>query len=305
MPSKIKNITSGFNIMPMNEEDSISVETEIKELVEDMINSIENSEESPSQIFNNPNLHLHYCFEQILSNLEYLNDQIEKYSDFHLITVFDMIKNILSQIKTENATFIYNFLLENDVLTFLLITLSKLTQYWTPFINIEILTVLHAQNYDDIKFEEPQCITIIRLVTEMIKKFNYCQEKPDLFYALISSSCLFDIINENLINNSVEHFISHGEIYKAFFAFIEAVMEHIKLREKFQLTIMLDKMTQMNELFATYKYLERDDVNAILIVLRYNIDLLKLKMSHENEIFSDDFDDLIYEAEENGNDNEN
>jgi hypothetical protein len=60
MPSKIKNITSGFNKMAMTEEDSICVETEIKEIVEEMINTIEN-------------LHLHHCYEQILSSLEYLN----------------------------------------------------------------------------------------------------------------------------------------------------------------------------------------------------------------------------------------
>jgi len=159
MPSKIKNITSGFNKMAMNEEDSISVEIEIKEIVDEMINKIEN-------------LHLHYCFGQILSNLEYLNciyyilyflnqnindefliplDQTEKYSDFHLITVFDMIKKILSQINTEDATIIYNFLLENDVLSFLLITLSKLTTYWTPFINIEVILIIFV-NEDHFKF---------------------------------------------------------------------------------------------------------------------------------------------------------
>jgi hypothetical protein len=78
-------------------------------------------------------------------------DQTEKYSDFHLITVFDMIKKILSQINTEDATFIYNFLLENNVLSFLLITLSKLTTYWTPFINIEVSLNIFV-NEDNFKF---------------------------------------------------------------------------------------------------------------------------------------------------------
>jgi len=36
----------------------------------------------------------------------------------------------------------------------------------------------------------------------MIQKVKYCQETPDLFKTLMSSSCLFEIINENLINDS-------------------------------------------------------------------------------------------------------
>jgi hypothetical protein len=36
----------------------------------------------------------------------------------------------------------------------------------------------------------------------MIRKVKYCQEKPDLFFTLIASSCLFEIINENLIYDS-------------------------------------------------------------------------------------------------------
>ena len=50
----------------------------------------------------------------------------------------NLIRKTLDETKNENSFLIYDFLVENGVLSALFTKLSKLTEYWTPFINIEV-----------------------------------------------------------------------------------------------------------------------------------------------------------------------
>ena len=50
----------------------------------------------------------------------------------------NLIRKTLDETKNENSFLIYDFLVENGVLSALFTKLSNLTEYWTPFINIEV-----------------------------------------------------------------------------------------------------------------------------------------------------------------------
>lgn len=67
-----------------------------------------------------------------------LEDSIERESKLEFLP-FDSLMKLIPLINDKNALLIYEFLIKNGVFKLLFEVLSKLTDGWSPFINIEVI----------------------------------------------------------------------------------------------------------------------------------------------------------------------